>query len=69
MTAMTYDDYMSQVHRTQQANPEHRYGQVLFNVLWIKRPELAGMVRGSIRDPFYKTSGLEPFLAWVQENW
>lgn len=66
---MTYADYLTIVARTRLANPEHRYGQVLFNVLFIKRPNLARKIRGGDLDPFHIANRVPAFLAYVEENW
>lgn len=68
---MTYDEYLNDVDRTNTRHPEWRYGQTLFNVLHVHRPDLSEKVRGTKIDPFYKYTynAIHPFLTFVRENW
>lgn len=50
-----------------------RYGQAMFNHLCEVNPSLAGMVRGSSKDPFYCSSPTEKkfndFIEFLEANW
>jgi len=50
-----------------------RIGQVLFNALYVVRPDLAEEIRATILDPFFADSWederIKNFLVFVENNW
>lgn len=44
-----------------------RKGQIAFNELYEKHPEVANKIRGTIYDPFYQDSRLPDFYKKVEE--
>ena len=55
------------------ANVSQRYGQALFNYLWIVRPDLANSIRGTLADPFnvpgLTGERLTLFGQFILDNW
>lgn len=67
---MTYEEFLEAAKALQEANPDWRWGQVLFNLLAQARPDLSGLVHSvSGLDPFYNDNNAGNFLAFVEENW
>jgi hypothetical protein len=66
---MTYDDYLAAVGVAKVDHREWRPGQTAFNVLHQVRPDLAGLVQGSVIDPFFINDNLLDFYRWVKTNW
>ena len=51
---------------------KERYGQAMFNHLFMVKPELAEKVRGTDMDPFYVEtldSRWERFVAFIEKEW
>jgi hypothetical protein len=50
-----------------------RYGQAFFNHLLEVRPQLAELVRGTDKDPFYLSTPccdqFDRFAVFIEENW
>ena len=66
---MTFREYLIEVGKMQKGTG-WRYGQTLFNVLYIYRPGLACDVRGTEYDPYYKSDGnTDGFFYWLQARW
>jgi hypothetical protein len=51
---MNYGSFRIAVQQEWAESRDLRLGQVYFNLLMLIRPDLAEMLRGSLRDPFYK---------------
>jgi hypothetical protein len=73
---MTYFEYLAEVTRAYGVHPSWRWGQALFNVLEMVRPELASLVRGSEIDPYFVTAQNDDyrervirFYNFLWENW
>ena len=66
---MTLTDLVLMVKVAGDENPEWRYGQTVFNVLQVYRPEMAESIRGTCLDPFYKreddTHFWDSFWEWL----
>ncbi len=58
---------------TRARNTGERYGQAMFNHLLTVRPDLAAIVRGTDKDPFYVSALSHPnwdrFVAFIEKNW
>ena len=70
----TFADYLHECDYEWKANPQWRWGQTLFNVLYAMKPSLADRIRGERGlDPFYADGVAslteQRFLAYVQEHW
>jgi hypothetical protein len=46
-----------------------RAGQIYFNLLHQVRPDLAGQICGSEKDPFHRNDRILPFLEWLIDAW
>lgn len=69
---MTFNEYLTRAGQNQQANPEWRWGQALFNTLYEFRADLANQYRGSGLDPFYVEQNdpkIDKFLQDIKERW
>ncbi len=69
---MTTDEYWKLVMDTSLAEPEWRWGQTCFNVLYRVRPDLSEQIRGHFpRDPFNVRDGqpLTDFSLWLEDAW
>ena len=75
---MLLDEYWNQVLKTYKANPNWRYGQAAFNVLYEVRPDLSEKVQGDTdsetgKDPFHLQTTNCPnwhnYVAFLKENW
>lgn len=64
---MTYDEYISAVIRAKNENPDWRWGQTYFNVLWQKNHGLASFIAQTELDPFYRDDRIQPFLARLHD--
>lgn len=52
-------EYLEECDKEQKAYPSHRWGQVLFNVLYRMNQPLAESIRETDCDPFYNYNGNE----------
>ena len=68
-TQYTFNDYLKDVSLHIARYPELRAGQAYFNILSIKRSNLAEQIRGSDTDPFYDNNLIPQFLARVLARW
>lgn len=61
--------YLLEVSKEKNDHPYLRYGQVLFNVLYVHWPDIANQVRGTASDPFYFDKGeeIERFFIWLAQ--
>lgn len=50
-------------------HPEQRFGQAVFNVLVIYRPDLSEQIRGTDLDPFYLDSLPDNIHQWLYRHW
>ena len=66
---MTKEQYWQEVEAMKQANPQWRFGQAAFNVLFIHRRDLSEQIRGTAIDPFYAREIPAEFRAWVDAQW
>jgi hypothetical protein len=66
---MSYFQYIAEVMRVKDGNPDWRMGQTYFNVLRQYRPDLSEQVRATKLDPFHIDSRIDAFLEFVSENW
>ena len=67
---MTFQEYMQKVDEYVSDYPDWRFGQVLYNVLGLYRPDLAHELQGSSLDPFYKNpTEVMPFFGWLVARW
>lgn len=62
---MTKQEFLVKVREYMHFNPEQRFGQACFNVLYIEEPEVADMIRTTEFDPFYLDSRVDAFLREV----
>ncbi|MGA1753162.1 MAG: hypothetical protein ACO395_07375 [Pontimonas sp.] len=46
-----------------------RFGQAVFNVLDIVRPDIANSLRGNRIDPFFKESVSDEVWQFIKERW
>jgi hypothetical protein len=52
-----------------------RYGQAVFNHLFMIRPDLSEQIRGTDKDPFYMNGPADNFARWdafawfIETNW
>jgi hypothetical protein len=63
---ISFENFHKAVGRAQQAHPEWRYGQTLFNVLQEYEPDLARGVLAEELDPFYVDRRAGAFLDWLE---
>ena len=67
---MTFQEYMQRVDEYVSDYPDWRFGQALYNVLGLVRPDLAHELTGSPLDPFYKNpTEVMPFFSWLAARW
>ncbi len=66
---ITWTDYNALVREASLRERDWRVGQAFFNVLRDTRPDLSGVVRGTLDDPFYDDSRIPRFLARVRAVW
>lgn len=50
-------------------NPDWRYGQTYFNVLYELRPHLSEKIRATDVDPFYDDRIVPKTKLWLREHW
>jgi len=71
----TYGDYLNEAANEHRAERNQtgtsRYGQHLFNVLHLRRPDISEQIRGTKFDPFHKTGEeLSPeFYKHISDLW
>lgn len=58
---MTTDDIIALALRLQEAEPDWRWGQAVFNALHMLDPETAERIRATDADPYYDDSRLPLF--------
>lgn len=51
----------------QREYPDWRWGQSLFNALWVLYPDLAEQIRGTESDPFHSDDRVPAFTSAVME--
>jgi hypothetical protein len=70
---MNIDQYWKRVWEAYKSHPNWRYPQAAFNVLWENRPDLAEIIRGTDKDPFYLENSTGAvwvdFTNFVHNNW
>ena len=72
---MNYQEYLKTAILRNEENPNWRWGQTLFNVLFEFRPDLAQEIRGGEIDPYHAQTNnggdkkITNFLDWVKNNW
>ena len=66
---MTFPEYITKALALHHSNPELRVGQSYFNTLYEIKPDMANLVRGTDRDPFYRNAIIPAFLDWVEQHW
>lgn len=62
-----FDKYLINVDLYFREHPQQRLGQVFFNVLYLKHPRVAEVVRGTKNDPFHNDDVIPVFLIQVAE--
>ena len=68
---IAYDEFLSLIPQRMEMR-EERYGQAMFNILAIARPNIAELLRATPLDPFYKDSPADiPHETWtlVASEW
>jgi hypothetical protein len=72
-TTMTASEFFARFNGwfSRQEPGEWRYGQALFNLLAMERPDIAEKVRGTTLDPFYKElRQIDPVVyEFIQDSW
>jgi hypothetical protein len=70
---MNFDEYLAEAAGELRLNPTRTWGQVLYATLAFYRADLAEMIIGTLRDPFYVTGmggpRIHAFLVYVEQNW
>ena len=68
---LTYLEYLTKVVEYQSEDLDQRWGQCMFNVLCIERPEFAEEIRGTLQDPYHEEVGprLAEIYKYIEENW
>lgn len=68
---MTFEQFVVELsHQRRLHGDVWRYGQTVFNVLHVIRPDLAERMRGAYElDPFYRDDLTKRALNWIGENW
>jgi hypothetical protein len=63
------EEFATEYAKERDQRPGLRDGQTAFNVLHRMNPDLADLIRGSNRDPFYDDSRLQDFFDFVGRHW
>lgn len=66
---MTFTEYQTRCYQELRIRGKLRHGQVLFNVLFKCRQDLAVSLTGTEFDPFYDDRNVPSFLQKVEELW
>lgn len=72
---MTFEDFIVEVDAQHCKQPRWRYGQTLFNLLYLLRPDLSEQIRGTEIDPFYMENRDSNPKKWdacmnfISDNW
>lgn len=62
---ITYDEFLSLIPKRMEMR-EERYGQAMFNILTLCRPNIAEQLRATTLDPFYKNAPADiPHETWT----
>lgn len=71
MVVATFSDFCFAAAECTRNNRKNgwRAGQAVFNLLYVVRPDLAEMVRGSDFDPFHKDENLPDLYDFVARHW
>lgn len=67
LTNSEYIAFRKQVKETLQEFPMLRKGQVMFNVLYEIRQDIAEKVRSTDLDPFYDDNKIPQFIKYISE--
>lgn len=63
---LTFKQFKTQVDSAEKPE-EWRYGQFIFNFLHQEHSKLADFIRGTKKDPFYKTQNLD--WDYLESHW
>lgn len=70
---ITEEEFWAEVRTYQTQNPEQRWGQAAFNVLYTHRRDLSEQIRATDLDPFHlrnlQDNRWHNFLEFLEENW
>lgn len=73
---MTLKKYWVTVNNRIENNPDERFGQAACNVLYVMRPDLVELMRGTQNDPFYVVDErryydecMVNFITFLTMNW
>ncbi len=75
--SISINDYWHEVIHAKAKNPNWRFGQTAFNVLYQVRPDLSERVRGTDIDPFHcrvstatnSSERIKKFREFLNTNW
>lgn len=65
---MNFTNYLNFVRASCRDNPEHRFGQVCFNILYELDPNFASTFTGTSIDPFFDDTRTPEFLIAVRKR-
>jgi len=63
------DEFLQDVQAALDDHPEYREGQAFFNVLRLRRPDLADQILTTNLDPCSVDARVADFLGWLEEHW
>ena len=63
------DNILKLFSKTMEIHKNMRYGQALFNALYILNEELANEIRGTELDPFHNDRRVDMFLNYLEKEW
>ena len=67
LTNDEYIEFRKQLKETLKEFPSLRKGQIMFNVLYEVKPELADKIRSSNIDPFYNDNNIPEFMKYINK--
>lgn len=65
----SFKDFQKEATDLKQYPKSWRPGQIAFNLLFEKRPDLSEQIRGGMLDPFHLNERLPEFFMWCNKHW